>query len=228
LMSSEPTPPRKEAFYFCDETSFLNEEYMAVGGLALPKPNLKAVTDRIKAIKLPHREEVKWTRTKHWNLEIRKEYIDCLVDLIDKRQVHFHIRFAPFTAYDHSGKRRRFDTVSKMFYQLLLHRAVRHYGDDYDLLVRPDNGEYVPALEAEGFQRYSKSPCIKNVICLDSEREPLLQLLDVSLGALTAYRNKRHINFITSAAKTEIATYAFEKFGKRDLSRNYDDGRRLS
>lgn len=208
---------------------------MAVGGLALPKTNLKAVTQRIKEIKLPHREEVKWTRTKHWNLDIRKAYIDCLTDLIDKRQVHFHIRFAPFNAYDHGGKRRRFDTVSKMFYQLLLHRAIRHYGDDYDLLVRPDDGEctselqkYVPALEVDGFNRYSKPPCIKNVICLDSEREPLLQLLDVSLGALTAYRNKRHVEFLTSAAKSEVATYAFEKFGNRDLSRNFDDGRRLS
>jgi hypothetical protein len=229
-------PPETEAFYFCDESSFIGEEYMAVGGLALPKKNLKGAVDRIKKIERPNRDEVKWTSTKHWNLEIRKAYVDCLADLIDKRLVHLHIRFAPFAEYEHSGRRKVFDSVSKAYYQLLLHRALRHYGQDFGLLVRPDDGEctselerFVPALNADGLIKYKAAPnCIRSLICLDSKNEPMLQLLDVTLGALTAFRNERHIRFETSAAKAELANYAHDRFGIKDLKKNSDDGRRFS
>src|SRR5262249_41300301 len=155
-MSQNAPAEKPEAFYFCDESSFVNEEFMAVGGLAIPKTNLKVVTDRIKEIGTgPKREEVKWGTTKHWNVDIRKADVDCLVDLTTTLRAHLHVRFAPFRQYDHdeSGERRVFDTVSKMYYQLLLHRAIRHYGQQYRLLIRPDDGEctselkkFVPAL----------------------------------------------------------------------------------
>jgi uncharacterized protein DUF3800 len=237
MITEPPAEPKKEIFYFCDESSFIGEEYMAVAGLALAKSNLTSVTDTIKALhKDNNREEVKWTTTKSWNIEIRKSYIDCLVDLISKLQTHFHIRFAPFGQYEHTGHRRVYDTVSKMYYQLLLHRALRHYGSDYRLLIRPDDGEctsqleqFVPALHAEASKKYgSENDCIASLVCVNSKREPLLQLLDVTLGALCAYRNRRHERPETRQAKRDLANYAHKAFGNRDLTRNHDSGRWLS
>ncbi len=210
---------------------------MAVAGLALPKANLKSVTAKIKALhKSPQREEVKWATTKHWNIEIRKAYIDCLAELVRSMHVHLHIRFAPFSIYEHEGRRRIFDTVSKAYYQLLLHRAVRHYGSKYQLLIRPDVGEctselkrFVPHLHLDGQLRY-KTPadCIASLVCLDSKNEPLLQFLDVTLGALTAHRNGRHARPETSGAKTELAIHAYKAFGVSDLTKNTDKGRWFS
>lgn len=63
---------------------------------------------------------------------------------------------------------------------------------------------------------------------MDSKREPFLQLLDVTLGALTAFRNERHLLFETAAAKAELAQYTVKALGISDITKNFDDGRRLS
>lgn len=206
---------------------------MAVGGLAIPKHYLPDVLSGLKAIPNPHpRDEVKWQTTKPWNLESRKQYVDFLADLLAKRRAHFHIRFAPFRQYEHDGPRKRFDTVSKMYYQLLLHRPVKHYGDRYRISIRPDNGEctselerFIEPLHNDGYLKYqTKRDCIADLKCTESRSEPFLQLLDVTLGALTAARNERN----TSPHKTELAQHAQKALGIKDLTRNLDDGARLS
>jgi len=213
---------------------------MAVAGLAVPRANLREVLARIAAVPPPvgrlRREEVKWKTTKKWNLSNRKALVDCLAGLIEERLAHFHIRFADFSAYDHDGQRRRIDTVSKMFYQLLLHRAVRHYGTEYKVLIRPDDGScteelqnFTGALAVEGQLRYGTHPeCVQGVLCADSKREPVLQLLDVSMGALTALKNDRHLLPDASEAKKELSQYALAKLGIKNIHKNYDNGRTLS
>ena len=129
------SPLTKEILYFCDESSFLREDTMAVAGLAITRTNVQGVLKRIKAIPTGgYRDEVEWQTTRTWNLVHRKAYVDLLAELVRDRLAHFHIRFAQFSAYSHEGERKRFDTTSKMFYQLLLHRAVRHYGSEYKVL----------------------------------------------------------------------------------------------
>ena len=68
---------------------------------------------------------------------VHEGYIRLLFELITENRLHFHIRFSRMDEYDHrrSGPRRKLDTVSKAFYQLLLHRPVAFYGKDVDLYV---------------------------------------------------------------------------------------------
>jgi hypothetical protein len=104
------------------------------------------------------------------------------------------------------------------------------------MLIRPDDGEctselqrFVPHLQVDGQIRYKTEPdCIDSLICLNSEHEPLLQLLDVTLGALTAYRNGRHVRFETSVAKSELSMHTYKAFGVKDLTKNHDAGRWFS
>jgi hypothetical protein len=210
---------------------------MAVAGLAITKTNLPSAFKRIKAIPTGgYRDEVKWQTTRVWNLAYRKAYVDLLSDLVKDRLAHFHIRFAQFSAYSHDGARKRFDTTSKMFYQLLLHRAVRHYGGEYKLLIRPDDGDctshlkrFRTSLAIDGQFKYGSHPdCISDIACVNSKREPFLQLLDVTMGALTAVRNGRHLLAETAAPKADLAKYAVAKLGIKDIANNSDDGRRLS
>jgi hypothetical protein len=138
--------------------------------------------------------------------------------------------------YEHDGDRHIFDTVSKSFYQLLLHRTVRYYGKDCQITVKPDNGECTrllpglkEALHIDGQLRYKTHPnCISAIIPTDSKTEPLLHLLDVPFGALTAYRNSRHLRDDLGAPKKELAEYAFNAFKLRSIVGNRDDGCKFS
>lgn len=228
-MSSEPT--KSDLFYFCDENSFMREDYMGVGGLAIRKSRIPEIAKKLSEINAARnaRGEIKWENTRDWGITVRKDYVDYMVQLIRKGVVHLHLRFAPFTQYDHkiSGPRRVYDTVSKMYYQLLLHRAVNYYGSNCRIFIRPDNGactseleKFVDALHIDGTYRYKSDPdCIDSIICLNSTKEPLLQFLDVSLGALTAYRNGRHLLDTTSEAKRALAEHAYHAFGVADLTK---------
>lgn len=220
----------QSVFYFCDETAFKSGPVMAVGGIAIPSAHLARVVAELREIdEACHKgAEVKWHTTRPLNLHTRKAYVDYLVSLIDENKAHFHIRFAPSDEYDHDGPRRRFDTVSKMYYQLLLHRAVRFYGPHYDLHIHPDGGEctnqledHLGALDYEGQARYrAQASCIKCLECRDSMTEPLLQLLDVPLGALTAVRLGRLDDPDMSAAKRELAEHTIARFDQPQLRGN--------
>jgi hypothetical protein len=63
---------------------------------------------------------------------------------------------------------------------------------------------------------------------MTAKREPFLQLLDVTLGALTAHRNERHLLPGTTQAKAELAPHAVTALGIKDVKKNWDDGRRIS
>lgn len=176
---------------------------MGVGGLAVPDYNIEPITAHLQKLneELNVFYEVKWSSTKERIACGQTAYATYLKQLLDEGKAHFHIRFAPFDEYRHkeSGPKRRIDTTSKMHYQLLLHRAVRFYGAHYKLQIRPDNGDctsqlvkFKDSLQTDGWLKYNAPRgCIRSIECRDSKKEPLLQLLDVTLGALTALRNER-------------------------------------
>lgn len=218
-------------FYYCDESSF-HDTHMAVGGLAVHEDAIPCILGEIAKINDDCNviNEVKWENAKKRRANTHMYYIDLLFRLIKEGRAHFHIRFAPFNEYDHSrsGTLRRIATVGKMHYQLLLHRALRFYGSSSDLVIHPDNGDctaelpnLVGALNFDGRTKlgFDRAP-IKLIECRNSEFEPMLQLLDVTLGALTAHRNERHKNPITSEVKKELAEYTFGKTELLSLDRS--------
>jgi hypothetical protein len=118
IMASEPPEQRDELYYFCDESSFLGEEYMTVGGFAVGRNGVGKITKDLLAINEAKRArgEIKWHNTRKRGVEVRKAYIDYLMKQIASNYIHFHIRFSPMNEYKHDGDRREFDAVSKMFY----------------------------------------------------------------------------------------------------------------
>lgn len=201
---------------------------MAVAGLAVPDAVMNKMRDELLAIKEKNGNprEIKWATTKARRDSPERAYADYFERAVKEKQIHFHIRFAPFAEYDHraSGPLKRSDTASKMHFQLLLHRAVRYYGKHYKLRIRPDNGrctsgllDQIDNLHWRANERYQTPlDCIEHIQCLDSEREPLLQLLDIPLGAMTALRNER----VLTGPKLELARYISEKWPKLDLASN--------
>lgn len=204
---------------------------MAVAGLVVPDSVLQQITADLVQIKRDNGNprEVKWSETKARRDSPEKGFADYFEKMVKDKQIHFHIRFAPFRQYDHraSGPNKRVDTTSKMHFQLLLHRAVRHYGKHYKIRIRPDNGDctkdlpnQIGNLHWHGAERYGTPyDCIEHIQCLDSEREPLLQLLDIPLGAFAAVRNNRQLG----AAKRDLADYMMAKWPNLNLARDTPD-----
>ena len=121
--------------------------------------------------------------------------------------------------YDHSlsGMRRKIDTISKAYFQLLLHRPGRYYCKTCDIFVYPDKGEcteklpdYKSSLNASCFTRYGLGT-FRHIEPRESRNEPILQMLDVTLGALGAVRNGRHSAPGAAQAKRELAEYVLAK-----------------
>lgn len=222
------TPKAKYVYYFCDESSYVSDEFMAVGGLAVPDYYLPELISDLRAIKEAKRgpTETKWSTVKSRRDSAHRAFVDYFVDAIAAKRLHFHIRFAPFEKYDHkaSGPKHRIDTTSKMHFQLLLHRAVRYYGKHYKLRIRPDNGDCTAALEGKienlhkwGGDTYGcQADCIADIQPRDSKLELPLQLLDVPLGAMTALRNKREL----IGAKRDLADYVSGKYPSLDLAKS--------
>ena len=223
-----------DILYFCDESSQVDDDFMAVGGLAITRARLPSIVERLDAIRAEcqYHSEVKWNSAKKRRMSIHKAYADYLAELVTQRRAHLHLRFAPFGQYDHrsSGPRGRKDTVSKMYYQLLLHRPVAFYGPKLPIFVHPDEGDCTSYLQtmrgalcAAGYRRKGCRPdCVKVIEPRPSHREPLLQLLDVTLGAFTAMRNKRELG----EAKADLAAHIHAIWGKPDTAISSDPKRR--
>ncbi len=201
---------------------------MAIGGLAVTKRRVAEISADLKRINQECGvvSEVKWSTAKKRRVSVHMRYVDYLFGLIEDRQAHFHIRFAPFSEYRHkeSGDRGRTDTVSKMYWQMLLHRPVAFYGPKVPIHIHPDHGDctsYLPSMRnqlcAAGYTTKRTRPnCVPVLETRDSRREPLLQLLDVPLGALAALKNERALN----ATKAELAAYVLGKTKWPDLNGN--------
>ena len=201
---------------------------MAIGGIAVAREAIPVIISRMKPICEQYGKtgEVKWKNAKYCGGMVHEGYIRLLFDLVKEGRLHFHIRFSRMDEYDHklSGPRRKLDTVSKSFYQLLLHRPVAFYGKYADIFIYPDDGsctrllpDQLGALNWEGGITYSVSP-VKEIQPRSSEREPMLQLLDCTLGALAAYRNERHLNPDISETKKRLSALAFQLTKWPDIS----------
>ncbi|RJE83821.1 DUF3800 domain-containing protein [Paracoccus onubensis] len=217
--------------FFCDEAGQVADEWCSVAGLSMPRQVAGEATKDLARIKaeLNRNGEVKWVKAKSFNGKIQRAYINYLFDQIGMGRMHFHIRFNPMGEYNHnlSGPRKRIDTVSKSFYQLLLHRAARHYSKHH-VVVIPDDGDctsalpdQLGALKYEAGNKYGPNAydCIQKIQPRSSESEPMLQLLDVTLGALASYRNGRHLS-ASVGIKRELAEYAFERTGWPTITGN--------
>lgn len=190
----------------------------------MPKDSIAKISRDLAVIKeaTGKKGEVKWSNAKSYGGRPHRAFADYLFDLIKRNNAHFHIRFSPMKEYDHGGRRGRIDTVSKSFYQLILHRPVRYYHKSCDVWVFPDDGAYTSELpdmiEPLCYQGGEHFPdgggvCVQDISPRSSAAEPMLQLLDVTLGGLAAIRNGRTSRDGYSPVKRELAEHIFKKTG---------------
>lgn len=203
---------------------------MGIGGLAVRPSRAAQIGRDLKAINAAYgvTSEVMWKAARPRRDDIFRTYIELLASMIRDGQVHVHIRFMPIRKYDHSlsGPRTHIDTISKAFYQILLHRAGRFYGMKCRIHVRPDNGcctdylpKMLPGLNTDISKRFGvPDGAVGSIQAANSKNEPMLQLLDVTLGALTCVRNGYHEDGTVGPYKAELARFALDRLGVASIT----------
>mgnify|MGYP006272233701 CR=1 FL=1 len=223
-------------YYFCDESS-LSDQYMAVAGLAVPGDVYREIASQLRRLKIANGSspdsEIKWEKTHDRFYCAETAFAKYLANQVHSGRLHFHILFARRTEFNHrlSGPLRVYDTVGKLYYQLLLHRALKFYGGAARLHIRPDKGDCGKKLGPnklvlldEAVGRYGRKYGVtKNSIAsleqADSATESLLQLTDVTLGAFTAWKNERHLKPRTKRVipKNRLSRLVRDLYGCPDL-----------
>ncbi|AJC79794.1 hypothetical protein IE4803_CH02605 [Rhizobium etli bv. phaseoli str. IE4803] len=211
---------------------------MAVAGIAVSRKVVPQITAEVKRLKALHGKEgeVKWKKAGYRSGILHLALINLLFNLVDKNVINLHVNFVEMRRYDHklSGEQRTEGTVGRQLYNLILHRAIKLYHDRYSVSVYPDDGgcsrklaSLAPHLRIKAQRLFKADP--RNVLNViqqrNSSREPMLELLDVTLGALASYRNARYTVEDASSTKTRLAAYAFSRTRWNSIEGNVWRGR---
>ena len=227
-------PDRPVVKLYCDESGLSTDRYMVVGGIVIPRDNFPQLVADIKEIRRAHDirdgKEIKWNDMRNHRVPAYETYVDYFFDLLSADRVHYHtIVFDNHTLDRVTYPNATTDSVlSRMYYQLMLHRCVRFYGRAYNLHMRPDRADApqeLPNLRAglnsEAMRRYEiDSAPVRSIEPRDSKDEHLLQINDIILGGIAHHRNGRHANARCSRHKKHLAAYILGKTGLSSYAMN--------
>lgn len=204
--------------FYCDESSHTVHRYAAVSGILIRPEHVEAVNNEITKLKESRGKqassELKWSKVNRHDLPLYEDVVKYFKSLLDSNQVHFHVVICDMHAYDHRilNEGRKSTTVSKTYYQLLLHRCCRLYGDKAYVHVRPDAGECTQALpglinghNADAQRRFGLKLRPILSINLTHSNVNVMQMNDIVLGAIASHRNERDRKKGASPHKTHLA-----------------------
>lgn len=217
-------PPQDFAFY-ADEAGISQDRFTVVGGICMHRNTVSEVYDSIARYRSDHcmNAELKWSKVSNQKFD---EYT-ALVDLFFALNNTNHIQFHSVVFDSHKANHKKYNNgdadvgLSKLYYDLLLHKFVKRCGGDGSLFACLDHRHSSTPLEdvrrmlnavAARDHGIDSNP-VSQLISRDSKKDCLLQMNDVVLGAVCAIRNGRHLLADTREAKRKLALYVLEKSG---------------
>ena len=221
--------PEQDYVFIADEAGISNDRYTVVGGLCMHRETLVTVCQTIAAYRVRYSmaAELKWQRVSNQKQAEYAALVDYFFALNNANHVHFHC----ITFDSHQWNHHRYNGgdgdigLSKLYYQLLLHKFVKIYGNLGTLYVRLDHRNSQTPLEdirrmlnatAARDHGIDSGP-VKQLVSFDSRDCDLLQLNDVILGAVCAAKNGRHLIAGGRESKRAIAEMVLEKCGLQSL-----------
>ena len=220
--------------FYCDESSHSGHQFAAVSGILIRPERAATVNDEIARLKESRGKqatsEIKWAKINRHDLPLYEAVVEYFKLLLDSEAIHFHVVICDMHAYDHRLRNEgsKATTVSKTYYQLLLHRCCRLYGDKAFIHVRPDIGECTQALpglinglNADACRRFDlQLRPILSINLTQSVSVNLMQMNDIVLGAIASHRNGRHEKPNASPHKTRLAEAVRACFGVPNFTIN--------
>lgn len=217
--------PPQDFVFIADEAGISNDRYTVVGGLCMHRKTLEKTCETLQEYRELHnmKAELKWQRVSNQKADEYKALADYFFAMNNANYIHFHsIVFDSHQWNHHRYNGGNGDAgLSKLYYQLLLHKFVKIYGNKGTLFVRLDHRNSQTPLEdirkmlnatAARDHGIDTAP-VKQLVSTDSKDCDLLQMNDVILGAVCAARNGRHLLADGRAAKRDLAKLVLEKSG---------------
>lgn len=212
---------------FCDEAGKDTDRYLAVGGLVVEHTQIKNIRNefnhRKNLLNIP--SEAKWQSTRKGTLEKYRTLVDWAFSLIEKRELLFHCLLVDFHRFDHKLRNggNASESLKRMYYQLILHRLLKKHGVDYDLYALIDGSKELKdlpkmkaAMNSSANEKYKCNNSLKAVELRDSEKEPMLQINDLMMGAICAQKNRRFEEKGAGQYKANLAGYILGKCNLTD------------
>lgn len=208
-----------------DESGTTNHRFTVVGALCLRSSIIPEVHASIQQFRDQHnmQREIKWARVSDQKLVEYRALVDYFFALNNLNLLQFHCIIFD----NHGANHARYNDgdrdvgLSKLYYQLMLHKFAKRCGNDGDLCVCVDKRNSSTSLDDlrrmvnAGLARDCGVPHapLKQLVPLDSKEDDLLQINDVILGAVCAARNGKHILAAGRQSKRELAEMVLEKSG---------------
>lgn len=166
--------------------------------------------------------ELKWAKASNQKETEYKWLIDYFFAMNNSNRLHFHSIIFDSHQWNHQKYNDgEGDTgLSKLYYQLILHKFIRKCGEKGTLYAFMDHRHSKTSLEdlknmlnsAANRDHGLKSP-LKQLVSKHSHEDDLLQLNDVVLGAVCAVRNGKHLLADYRKVKRLLALEVLEKSG---------------
>ncbi|GAO39354.1 hypothetical protein SCH01S_29_00420 [Sphingomonas changbaiensis NBRC 104936] len=176
------------------------------------------------------RAELKWSKVSNQKSSEYTALAELFFALNNSNHIHFHALVFDSHKVDFSriGERDHDKVLSRLYYQLLVHKFAKLYPNDVGMCVCLDHRNSSTPLE--DLRRMINATLardhaiphnpVKQLVSQDSCDDDILQLNDVILGAVCAARNSKHLLVETRAAKRDLAQFVLEKSGLRSFENN--------
>ena len=214
----------QDFIFIADEACISNDRYTVVGGILLHKSSVDSVLQTMTSFRDTYnmRAELKWSKISYQKIEEYKFLVDYFFALNNTNLLQFHA-----IIFDsHQANHKKYNNgdrdvgLSKLYYQLMLHRLVRRCGEAGTCYARLDKRNSSTSLSDlrdminNGAANFgiTGNP-LKQIVPVDSKTCDILQLNDVILGAVGAARNGKHLIAGGNQAKKEVARLVLSKFG---------------
>lgn len=228
----------QDYIFVADEACISNDRFTVVGGVCMHKSTVDEVLANMREFRAQHNmnAELKWTKISRQKLAEYEKLVDMFFAMNNVNQLQFHCIIFDSHEWNH----RRYNDgdrdqgISKLYYQLILHRLIKTCGHAGTCYVRLDHRNSSTSLEdlrrmlnsaANNQFGLSDNP-LKHVASINSKECDILQLNDVILGAVAAARNGKHLLPNCNPAKQAIANRVLTKVGLEDY--DTDTPRRIS
>ncbi|MCC0018500.1 MAG: DUF3800 domain-containing protein [Rhodobiaceae bacterium] len=219
------TVPPQDYVFIADEAGISNDRFTVVGGLCMHRETLRRAYDTLKVYRDKHNmhAELKWSKVSRQKLGEYMTLVEYFFAMNNSNHMHFHSIVFDSHRWAHKKYNEGDGDVglSKLYYQLMLHKFVKLYGNKGTLYVRVDHRTSSTPLEdirrmlnrtAARDHDITSDP-VKQFVSADSKTCDLLQLNDVILGSVCAARNGRHLVEGGNPAKRKMAEFVLEKSG---------------
>lgn len=227
----EPPPPIGIiSDIYIDESSQTKNRYLLLGGVVIPKASVAAAEARLSAARkpeLPH-GEIKWGKVSRSKLAAYTRFVDCFFDAAEFRECHFHSLVVDTSLIDNArfnqgskevGFNKEIYQLATKFAKLYPDRLLHLYPDYRDTNQRPDDLRNILNHGRHKYRDTREWP-FRRCQFRQSHTTPLLQLVDVLLGATAYGKNEHFAAEGASPHKLALARHVMRKAGVRDLSKD--------